>query len=43
MMAVESTRNKYREGIERLEQVHGILKQALELDLVEPGDTRKPN
>jgi DNA-binding response OmpR family regulator len=48
MMAVESTRNKYRETdlgrrIERLEQVHGILKQALELDLVEPGDTGKPN
>lgn len=50
MMAVESTRNNYRENalhlaqrIERLEQVYGTLKQALELDPEEPGDTGKPN
>jgi DNA-binding response OmpR family regulator len=50
MMAVESTRNNYRENalhlaqrIERLEQVHGTLKQALKLDPVEPGDKREPN
>jgi DNA-binding response OmpR family regulator len=52
MMAVESTRNNYREKIdnalqlaqrmERLEQVYGILKQALQLDPVEPSDTGKP-
>ena len=50
MMAVESTRNHYRENalhlaqrIERLEQVYGTLKQALKLDPVEPGDTGEPN
>jgi DNA-binding response OmpR family regulator len=50
MMAVESTRNNYRENalhlaqrIEGLEQVRGILKRAIELDPVEPGDTGKPN
>jgi DNA-binding response OmpR family regulator len=50
MMAVESTRNNYRENalhlaqrIERLEEVYGTLKEALELDLEEPGDTGKPN
>jgi len=53
MMAVAATRNTYREQagdaphlgqrIERLEQVYGILKQALELNFVEPGDTGKPN
>jgi DNA-binding response OmpR family regulator len=49
MMAVESTRNNYRENalhlaqrIERLEQVYGTLKQALKLDPVEPGDTGEP-
>ena len=49
MMAVESTRNNYREKIdnalrlgqriERLEQVYGTLKRALKLDSEEPGDT----
>ena len=53
MMAVESTRNSYREKvdnalnlaprIEYLEHVYLILKQALEPDPAEPGDTRKPN
>jgi DNA-binding response OmpR family regulator len=50
MMAVESTRNNYRENalhlaqrIERLEQVYGTLKQALKLDPVEPGDTGDPS
>jgi DNA-binding response OmpR family regulator len=53
MIAVESTRNNYREKvfsaphlghrIERLEHVYGILKQALELDPVEPDDPGKPN
>jgi DNA-binding response OmpR family regulator len=53
MTAVESQRDNYREKvdnalhlrqrIERLEQVYGILKQALEPDPVEPGDTGKPN
>jgi DNA-binding response OmpR family regulator len=53
VMAVESTQNNYREKvgsfphfaerIERLEQVCGILKQALELDPAEPGDARKPS
>jgi DNA-binding response OmpR family regulator len=52
MMAVESTRNNYRQKIdnalqlaqrmERLEQVYGILKQALQLDPVGPSDTGKP-
>ena len=53
IMAVESTRSNYREKldnalhlaqrIERLEHVYGILKQALEPDPMEPGDTGKPN
>ncbi|MGB6945681.1 MAG: response regulator [Bryobacteraceae bacterium] len=50
MMAVESKRNNYRDDalhlrqkLERLEQVYGILKQALKQDPAEPGDTRKPN
>jgi DNA-binding response OmpR family regulator len=50
IMAVESTRNNYRQNalhlaqrIERLEQVHGTLKQALEVDPVELGDTGKPD
>ena len=51
-MAVESTRNNYREKVDnalhlgqriaRLEQVYRLLKQALELDPVEPGDVHQP-
>lgn len=46
MMAVESARKSYRDHarhlarkMDRLEQVYGTLKQALELDPVEPDDT----
>ena len=48
--AVESKRNNYRndalhlaQKIERLEQVYGILKQALEQEPAEPDDTGKSN
>jgi hypothetical protein len=52
MIAVETTRNKYRESlnsapqlaerIKHLEELYGLLRQALELNLAQPGGAGKP-